>query len=129
MKAHNGWYSRLSGYFKYRLEQNWSKSLLGIEAPSVAAITELEAEPASEKQVDTGSLDVASQPNLIKQPSPPPVPAPVQDLPVMAELMQLCKPVDSLSVSNVVDPLSGPLPTLAKDLKQSEEPKQLHIVS
>ncbi|MCO5547739.1 hypothetical protein L7F22_001190 [Adiantum nelumboides] len=101
------------------LDQNWSKMLSNEERSDPTTVTVLEAEYS-------GPYDVASQPNLIKQPPPPPVAAPIQDLPVMAELMQLYKPEDSLpSPINAADSCPGPLS--AKDLEASDGPKQLHI--
>lgn len=108
------------------LDQNWSK-MLSCEVPST--ITTLEAEVACQKRLEAGPFGVASQPNLIKQPSPPPVLAPVQDLPVMSELLQLVKPEDSLPPSiHMADSCPAPISDLAKNLEASDAcPKQLHI--
>ncbi|KAI5076021.1 hypothetical protein GOP47_0008086 [Adiantum capillus-veneris] len=111
------------------LDQNWSKMLSNEAASDATSVTVLEAEPTSQKEMEAVALVKHSQPNLIKQPPPPPVAAPVQDLSVMAELMQLYKPEDPLPSSvDAVDPCPLPISAaLTKDLETSDGPKQLHI--
>ncbi|KAH7414615.1 hypothetical protein KP509_14G002000 [Ceratopteris richardii] len=114
-----------------RLDQEWSTTLASETSPDLTqSVTKLEGDACPIGFGNNFDVDVCSQPNLIKQPSPPPVSAPVHDIPVMDELMQLCKPDKSLPDSlKTTDPSPSPLSTLVKDLEASESPKKLHIVS
>eukprot|EP00250_Pteridium_aquilinum_P035332 c9155_g1_i1 orf=541-2037(-) len=74
-----------------------------------------------ERHQDTSEVDIASQLSLIKQPSPPPVAALVQNMP---SISSVC--VDHIPPSRVADPFPGPL-TKAKTNQRGEGPKQLYI--
>lgn len=70
------------------------------------------------------SVDVAPQTNLIRQPSPPPVAAPVQTL--QAALDTLDYPQPQLLPADVADPRPGVAQALDNDI--SKGPKHLHLV-
>ena len=105
------------------LEQSWDSVLCNTE---VSKLSESEAQPNPKSSDSSG--DNCSELKLIKQPSPPPVAAPVQELSVIADLMQLCDPSNSLQPSTEAEPVTA-LPLLTDNLKQTEAPKALHIVN
>lgn len=106
------------------LEQKWSKTLADVEVPNATVTL---AESTSLEVCDAGQVDIAAQLSLIRQPSPPPVAAPVEQLPSMFEMTETSKLAQPPPPSRVADPFPGPPSTLAKDLKQNEGPKHLHI--
>ena len=106
------------------LEQSWDSVLCNTE---VSKLSELEPQPNPKREPEDSSGDNRSELKLIMQPSPPPVAAPVQELSVIADLMQLCDPSNSLQPSTEAEAVPA-LPLLTDNLKQTEAPKELHIV-
>jgi hypothetical protein len=115
------------------LEQSWDSILCSSE---VSKISEVEAQPDSKQEAEDSINDNVCEVKLIRQPSPPPVVVPVQDMPVMADLMQLCDTGHSLKTSAEADPVKTSadadpvktLPSPTKHFKQIEAPKELQIV-
>ena len=73
---------------------------------------------------DAGA-ELASQLSLIRQPSPPPVAALVQNLPHTSHSATAA----SIPPWKVADPFPGPISTVPDESKQSGAPKQLYIVT
>ncbi|KAL3685643.1 hypothetical protein R1sor_003665 [Riccia sorocarpa] len=101
------------------LEQNWRTQ----PQPATEPVLRLEPEtnPVQLPYARPVLPDVAPTPNLIRQPSPPPVLAPVQTLESLDHLHAQPAP------ENVADPRPGPPRHLDEDLSQGKGTKHLHI--
>ncbi|BFI24722.1 STAM-binding protein [Marchantia polymorpha subsp. ruderalis] len=103
------------------LEQNWHTPLQPASEPVLWP--DADPRPQSLSYATPVGPDVAPLPNLIRQPSPPPVLAPVQ----------IVDAVDHTCVQpapeNVADPRPGPPQHLDEDLSQGKGVKHLHISS
>jgi len=117
------------------LEQTGQNNLPIVEAGSLSTSQStgpelfLSLEADSRPQVNElsslstyGSVETSIIPNIVRQPSPPPVLAPVQNLP--AGLDALSTHVSHL---NVADPRPGPAKSLQDDLAKSKTPQYVQI--
>ena len=76
-------------------------------------------------QSDAGA-ELASRLSLIRQPSPPPAAALVQNLPNTSHLATTAAPIPPWKVA---DPFPGPISMVQDGSKQTGGPKQLYIVT
>lgn len=93
-------------------------------SPTVASLDSLSEATLWPSSSSSLSVDVAPQTNLIRQPSPPPIAAPVQTL--QAALDTLDYPQPQLLPADVADPRPGVPQALDDDI--SKGPKHLHLV-
>lgn len=130
------WFFSHDGQLWWSLIQDWNTPQLAAP-PTTAALSTSLAVSSTVNSLDSlseamlwpsssssDSVDVAPQTNLIRQPSPPPVAAPVQTL--QAALDTLDYPQPQLLPADVADPRPGVAQALDNDI--SKGPKHLHLV-
>lgn len=108
------------------LDLNPNKAL-SVEVPSSAVHVDLLGESTFRREPVASHVNAGHQLNLITQPSPPPVPAFVQNLPTSFGAMDSSKSVTPLHPWKVDDPFRGTVSTLPDGSKLAEGPKHLHI--